>query len=83
MSSHRPHPKPTTPSAAPERKPKPAAPLPAPELAAPAPLEAVEPTDAACGAERPSCPVCHVAGVEKLQKWFCPRCRRLLQTCCD
>lgn len=29
------------------------------------------------------CPTCHVRGIEKKQKWFCPRCGRLLQTCCD
>jgi hypothetical protein len=29
------------------------------------------------------CPICGVAGVEKLEKWFCPRCKMLLRTCCD
>jgi uncharacterized paraquat-inducible protein A len=29
------------------------------------------------------CPICRVPGVEKRQKWYCPRCGQLLQTCCD
>lgn len=30
-----------------------------------------------------TCPIHHVRGVEKKQKWFCPVCGMLLQTCCD
>ncbi len=33
--------------------------------------------------DRITCPLCGEAGVEKKQKWFCPRCGLLLQTCCD
>lgn len=85
MSKPHPH-KPATPHDAKTHDAKPAPRhtlAPAPELNTPAPLEPVEDLGTACGAERPSCPVCHVPGMEKLQKWFCPRCRRLLQTCCD
>ena len=33
--------------------------------------------------DRVMCPICRVPGEEKKQKWFCPRCGQLLQTCCD
>ena len=29
------------------------------------------------------CPLCNVAGEEKGQKFFCPKCGKLLQGCCD
>jgi hypothetical protein len=33
--------------------------------------------------DHPACPICRITGVEKKQKWFCPRCGQLIQTCCD
>jgi len=40
---------------------------------------------ATCDADggRIVCPICRVHAVEKKQKWFCPRCGQMLQTCCD
>ena len=34
-------------------------------------------------AGRPRCPVCGGTGMERKQKWYCPRCGQLLATCCD